>query len=127
MVRLFRSPPEAGVRFSRVPAALSPGLPASLLLHLGLEPVAGDAEGLFVGVEVVVGAAGVVDVVDFEWAVGVSAVDAAVSVAFEDAEPGGGGVVPSVSPGHRIRPGVRADSPWAGCRRVRGRRGWGGR
>lgn len=127
MIRLFRSPPEAGVRFSRVPAARSPSLPASLLLRLGLSPVAGAAQSLLVGVQVVSRAACVVDVVDFKRALRVATVHAAVPVALQDAVSGCGTVVPSVSPGHRIRPGVRAGFPAAGCRGVPGRRGWGGR
>lgn len=113
--------------FLWVECACSAGLSASLFFRFGFLPVAGAAEGLFVGVEVVVGAACVVDVVDFEWALGVAAVHALVAVAFEDAVSGGGGVVSSVSPGHRIRLGVRGGFRVVGCCGVRGRRGWGGR
>ena len=115
------------MRFSRVPAARSPGLPATLLFRFGLSPVASATQCLLVGVEVVVGAACVVDVVDFKRALRVAAVHAAVAVALQDAEPGGGAVVSSVTPGHRIRPKVRAGSREVGCCGVRGRRGSGGR
>ena len=89
-----------------------PPLAAALFLCPGLSGVAGDAQCLLVGVQVVAGAAGVVDVVDFEGALGVAAVGAAVAVAFEDAQSGGGAVVSAVTPGHRTRPVVRGGFPW---------------
>lgn len=86
--------------FLRVPASCSTCPASSLFLCPGLPGVAGDAQCLLVGVQVVVGAAGVVDVVDFEGAVGGAAALACVVVAGEDPSAGAGADVPVVAPCH---------------------------
>lgn len=79
-------------------------LVASSCFCPGFLLVAGDAQRLLVGVGVVVGSACVVDVVDFERAVGVAACGAAVPVAVEYATDVGGAVVSAITPGDGAPP-----------------------